>query len=112
MPNYRGVDSIFWALKNSDFKNIGYTIHHIDQGIDTGPCITQKKILIKKNANVHLVFFKVIIAGVNELIKIVKNKDFVNKKKYQSNIKGKLYLSKHIEEIEINDIFLKGCINQ
>lgn len=35
-PNYRGNDTLFWALYHNDFEHIGGTIHHISQGVDTG----------------------------------------------------------------------------
>ena len=35
-PNYRGSKSEFWALYNNQPELVGYTIHCIDQGIDTG----------------------------------------------------------------------------
>lgn len=35
-PEYRGADSIFWALYHRDFARIGCTIHRIDTRIDSG----------------------------------------------------------------------------
>ena len=35
-PNYRGEHSLFWPLSLGDYQNIGITIHHIAEGIDTG----------------------------------------------------------------------------
>lgn len=35
-PAYRGERTLFWALANNDFDNIGVTLHGIDRGIDTG----------------------------------------------------------------------------
>jgi methionyl-tRNA formyltransferase len=35
-PAYRGERTLFWALANNDFDNIGVTLHRIDRGIDTG----------------------------------------------------------------------------
>jgi methionyl-tRNA formyltransferase len=35
-PNYRGEHSLFWPLSVGDYQNIGITIHHIAEGIDTG----------------------------------------------------------------------------
>ena len=39
LPKYRGMDCTYWAILNNDFKNIGYTTHLIDQGVDTGAII-------------------------------------------------------------------------
>ncbi|AGA77259.1 formyl transferase [Echinicola vietnamensis] len=35
-PEYRGNDTLFWALYHKDYQHIGGTIHHISQGVDTG----------------------------------------------------------------------------
>jgi methionyl-tRNA formyltransferase len=35
-PNYRGEHTLLWPLRIGDYQNIGITIHHIDEGIDTG----------------------------------------------------------------------------
>ena len=35
-PNYRGEHALFWPLRVGDYQNIGITIHHIAEGIDTG----------------------------------------------------------------------------
>ena len=110
LPEYRGVDSVIWAFKNNDFKNIGFTIHHVDNGIDTGPYISKKKVAIKKNVNIHEIFFNVVVQGTNEMIEIIKKKKFKIKKKYKSDQKGNLYLSKHLEQLEKDELFLKKYI--
>jgi methionyl-tRNA formyltransferase len=38
-PRYRGSDCTFWALYNSEFDQVGCTLHFIDPGIDTGDLI-------------------------------------------------------------------------
>jgi methionyl-tRNA formyltransferase len=45
LPAYRGQHVINWAIINGE-KETGVTIHHIDEGIDTGDIILQKKIPI------------------------------------------------------------------
>ena len=40
LPRYRGRNPINWALKNQE-KIHGVTIHQIDEGIDSGPIISQ-----------------------------------------------------------------------
>lgn len=40
LPFYRGRNPINWALINGE-KNIGVTVHYIDEGIDTGDIIVQ-----------------------------------------------------------------------
>lgn len=36
-PEYRNAHGCFWALVNSDMKNVGMTLLKIDNGVDTGP---------------------------------------------------------------------------
>ncbi len=42
LPFYRGRNNLNWVLIN-DEKEFGVTVHHIDEGIDTGDIILQKK---------------------------------------------------------------------
>jgi methionyl-tRNA formyltransferase len=35
-PHYRGENALFWPLYRGDYDNIGFTLHVIDEGIDTG----------------------------------------------------------------------------
>ncbi len=43
LPQYAGLDSIFWALYHGE-KEIGVTIHFLEEGLDTGHIISQKTI--------------------------------------------------------------------
>ena len=43
-PMYRGVHGGYWALVNDDKNNCGVTIHLVNDGIDTGNILYQKKI--------------------------------------------------------------------
>jgi methionyl-tRNA formyltransferase len=45
LPYYRGRNILNWALIN-DEKEFGVTVHYVDEGIDTGDIILQKKISI------------------------------------------------------------------
>ncbi len=43
LPQYRGLDSRHWAKRNKDFDSIGITIHYMDERIDAGNIIVQKR---------------------------------------------------------------------
>jgi folate-dependent phosphoribosylglycinamide formyltransferase PurN len=43
LPQYAGLDSIFWALYHGE-KEIGVTIHYLAEGLDTGDIIVQEAI--------------------------------------------------------------------
>ncbi len=47
LPKYRGLFAPFWALKNREVKS-GVSIHFVDEKIDNGEIIIQKKIHIKR----------------------------------------------------------------
>ena len=46
---YRGAYSAFWAIYNHEQEKIGYSIFHIDDGVDTGDLIFQKRISMSEN---------------------------------------------------------------
>lgn len=48
-PEYRGAKSEFWALYRKDLEMVGFTIHCIDEGIDTGSVLLQRKIDVRKD---------------------------------------------------------------
>lgn len=48
LPKYRGSMPTLWALFNNE-KEVGSTIHYIDEGIDTGDIIAQKKYTLSRN---------------------------------------------------------------
>lgn len=50
-PKYRGMCGGYWALVNSDFSNFGVTVHVVDEGIDTGSILGQKKIEVTSSDN-------------------------------------------------------------
>lgn len=50
-PEYRGSKSEFWSLYNNERNMVGYTAHLIDEGIDTGNIIFQKKISVNNEDN-------------------------------------------------------------
>jgi methionyl-tRNA formyltransferase len=50
---YRGLDSNLWAVYHSDFRNIGVTIHRIDDSLDTGEIIYQESLQLPDGIEVH-----------------------------------------------------------
>ena len=45
LPKYRGLMPSFWVLKNKE-KQTGVTVFFVDEGIDSGPILVQKKLLL------------------------------------------------------------------
>jgi methionyl-tRNA formyltransferase len=46
LPKYRGLMPTFWVLKNNE-KETGVSVFIVDEGIDSGPIIVQKNIVIE-----------------------------------------------------------------
>lgn len=40
-PDYRGNDTLFWALYKQDFKKVGGCLHYISKGVDSGNILVQ-----------------------------------------------------------------------
>jgi phosphoribosylglycinamide formyltransferase-1 len=47
LPKYPGAHAIEQAIHNNE-KDFGVTIHYVDENMDTGQIIFQKKIVINK----------------------------------------------------------------
>ncbi len=47
LPKYRGQNTLNWVLVNGE-EYTGMTLHRMDEGIDTGPIVSQKKIIIEQ----------------------------------------------------------------
>ena len=114
LPKYRGRNVINWAIINGE-KELGITVHFIDNKIDTGKIVSQKKIKILKSDDYNTLLNKCYKECPNLLIsslikiykkpklKIISQKklgrgfyckkrvkgdeiiDFNNKKKYLNN---------------------------
>lgn len=50
-PAYRGTHGAYWALYHRDLVNCGVTVHLVDQGIDTGSILAQKRIEPQRGDN-------------------------------------------------------------
>ena len=47
IEKYRGLDSNLWARYHKDFENIGVTLHYVNEFLDLGDVLVQKKISLK-----------------------------------------------------------------
>jgi len=57
VPKYRGCEPIFWQLYYND--DVGYTLHKINSGVDTGDIILQKKINYRKRGDLYEIMFNI-----------------------------------------------------
>ena len=72
LPKYKGMAPIFQALLHNE-NEIGFSLHYIDEGIDTGKIIKKQKIKTEKNESVsHIAIRAHVVAGY-ELLSILNN---------------------------------------
>ena len=97
MPYNRGAHPNFWSfLENTPS---GITIHEIDQGVDTGKIIFQKKIFFNVNKNKNLTF-KSTYRTLNEKIVdlFIKKGDLILKKKYSTKKQNNKISTFHLKK--------------
>ena len=105
LPKYRGMSPQHWPIINGE-KYTGITVHFIDEGVDTGDIIIQKKIPIKKDyyvsdlQNQFKPVYKIIFNQAIELIES-KNVNFFK----QSHLKGSYYGKLKIDNCIIKNNF-------
>lgn len=54
LPKYRGLMPTFWVLKNGE-EETGVSVFFVDEGIDSGPIIVQKKVKITRRSQKELI---------------------------------------------------------
>ena len=64
LPNYRGAAPINWAIINNE-KKTGLTTFFIDENIDTGKILLQKRISIDEKINAGELHEKLMLLGPN-----------------------------------------------
>ena len=91
LPKYRGLMPSFWVLKNNE-KYTGVSIFYVDEGIDSGPIIVQKKVEIGKRTQEELINLtkKIGMDCILIAIDLINNN---NVKLIENNSKDKTYFS-------------------
>ena len=89
LPAYRGGSPLNWQIINQE-KEIGISIIKIDEGIDTGDIIEEKKFKLLKNDNIKTIHDKANKHFTEMLFKIIKKlkkgKIFIKKQKYKKKL--------------------------
>lgn len=90
LPKYRGLMPAFWVLKNNE-KETAASVFFVDKGIDSGPIIVQKNIIIDDMTLEELIIYskkvgmEAIVESVNLIFKdevVLKENDYSNKTYY------------------------------
>jgi methionyl-tRNA formyltransferase len=76
LPKYRGLMPTFWVLKNNE-SHTGVSVFFVDEGIDSGPIIVQKKIKIANSTQKELIIKtkRIGMELIAQSINLIKNND-------------------------------------
>lgn len=77
LPKYRGLMPSFWVLRNNE-EFTGVSVFFVDEGIDSGPILVQKKIAIGALSQNELIRItkQIGMDAIIESIEQIHNKDF------------------------------------
>jgi len=60
---HRGLDSALWAVYCQQFDQIGVTIHHVDEGLNTGDILAQERVSIEPSDEIYQLRYKLAIVA-------------------------------------------------
>lgn len=92
LPQYAGLDSIFWALYNGE-KEIGVTVHRADEKIDRGEIILQCVIPISPLDTEESLYQKALWLGTYLMVKAVMQVDIGCAKAFVQDLNRASYFS-------------------
>ena len=72
LPKYKGLGPIFQALLH-DEKEVGFSLHYMDEDIDAGKIIKREKIKIEKNESVSRITIRAHIEGGQKLSSVIND---------------------------------------
>jgi len=79
LPKYRGLMPSFWVLKNNE-PETGVSVFFVDQGIDSGPILVQKKIRIHEGMSQAELIKKTKRLGMDAIVEAI---ELIHKGDYQ-----------------------------
>lgn len=115
-PYYKGSNTLFLPILNSDFDKIGITVHYATDQVDSGRVIFQKRLNSFKYFNYDLLFIKSMKLSRDSIflvLDIILNNFALPAITHQDKV-DKVYLSKNFTqqiESEIRVIIFKNFIN-
>lgn len=90
LPKYRGKYLEYILLNDESYS--GTTIHHIDQGCDSGPIVIQEKYKVEINDNVQSLLKKSYATELKLLDQVLSNPDTLNYGTAQQEYKSSTYI--------------------
>jgi methionyl-tRNA formyltransferase len=91
LPKYRGLMPTFWVMKNNE-KFTGVSVFYVNEGIDTGPIIIQKRIEIGNRTQDELIKYTKMI-GIEAIIEALELIDLGDVQTLQNNDSMMTYYS-------------------
>lgn len=79
LPKYRGLMPSFWVLKNNE-KETGVSVFFVDEGIDSGPILVQKRVEIEPSMTQADLIKKTKKIGMDSIIEAI---ELINEGDYQ-----------------------------
>jgi methionyl-tRNA formyltransferase len=98
VQSYRGVDSSLWAIYEENPEGIGATLHYVDNSIDAGDIIAQKKADLKVDYDLYDVFLSSCVAGFELLKESLPLLESGEISAYKLKDKGRLFQKKDKNE--------------
>jgi len=95
-PEYKGGNTIFWALYNNDLKKVGATIHYMVEKVDSGKVLSKIYPDLNEKDDEFTASAKTFKYATEEFINIIKWIQTHGRKVEgeEQNSKGTLYLAK------------------
>jgi methionyl-tRNA formyltransferase len=121
LPSYRGRNVLNWVIINGE-KKFGITVHVINQKIDQGDILNQKKYIIKKNDDYGLILkksYKECPKILYDTIKKIQGKKITPKSQSKLKIKPSFFKKRALgdEYLDLNQKsylmqnFIKGLVS-
>lgn len=97
-PYYRGSGTNFFPFVNSEIAAVGYTLMHLDEGIDTGPIVHQGRAPVVVGDSIHTIGNRNIQYMFFDIIKILESNLNWNSASKMKNLDGRIYKRKDFTE--------------
>jgi len=106
-PDYKGSNTIQWALYHRDINCVASTVHITSSGADDGAILRRSQSTILPNDTIDTIFLRSVALGTELMIEIVKEIIDTNQIKIfpQPKNRGRTYLSKEYKFYIIKSIY-------
>ena len=92
LPKYGGMSPYVWALANNEDYS-ATTIHYMEEGLDVGDIIVQKKVPVVKKDSAFSLFYRCCLCAGKHLVKVVDEIEADAVSSYEQDLAQKTYFS-------------------